>query len=265
MPRKPTASAGLKRLLSEDPCQMLYHAVEQVQAQAHYRRVGRVLRHHRRRQDIAGWVHASELTNPCDLAIGAALLGYRPPQQIDAKLQRIFDNGHFMHLRYQNYFLSLPGRFTVTVGQSYYDWPVAGEPDIVVLHPDFGLVVVELKSMNSGRFGLLRAPLLDHLTQVTAYMKLTGAPSAQVWYENKDTQDCRTFCPACTPTDALAYDAALYDFAVARVARIADVVLAGRMPRPCGGADCEWDSYAGELHIDEDRLEALYRAKRGAV
>jgi len=29
----------------------------------------------------------------------------------------------------------------VTVGQSYYDWPVAGEPDIVVLHPDFGLVV----------------------------------------------------------------------------------------------------------------------------
>lgn len=254
-PRKPIATAGIKQLLSDDPCQTLLHSVEAVQAQAHYRRVGRVLRHHRRRRDTAGWVHASELVNPCDCAIGAMLLGYRPPQRIDARLQRIFDNGNMMHLRWQNYFLSLPPRFQITVGQSFYRWPVAGEPDIVLEHPDFGRVVVELKSINHARFQALRSPMPDHAAQVAAYVMLTDASSAQVWYESKDTQEVKLFGDN---NLVAAHEEVLSR--VGRAREIADVVLAGRMPKSCG--KCEWDAWAGDLKIDEGRISMLAEAKR---
>src|SRR3990167_7322835 len=147
------ASHGLKQLLADDPGQLLLYAVEQVQSQAHPRRLGRVLRLLRRRHTVIGWVHVSDAYNPCDRVVAARLLGYQLPEDpISPQLQRIFDNGTFMHLRWQNAFLSLPSPYEVTIAPLLRQWPLIGEADVMIRQLVLGDFVIEIKSMNSNEF-----------------------------------------------------------------------------------------------------------------
>ncbi len=245
---------GMRQLLAEDPCSPLVYAVEQVQEQAHYRRLPRVLRHMKRRKYELGWVHASEATNPCERVLAAQLLGYRlPREKIDPKLSRIFENGTYMHLRFSNYFLSLPDPFEVQIAVILKEWPIIGEADAIISHPEMGAQVIELKSINDRNFKLLKAPQEGHIAQVNTYMGLLGDENGQVWYENKNTQEIKTF--------AVPFDRGLYWPTISRVKIIANKVIEGNLPNACG--ECEYDEYVGNLKGVEERIGKLAETRAG--
>lgn len=239
---------GLRRLLADDPAQFLLFAVEQVQEQAHHRRLARVLRATRRRKQQIGWVHVSDVLQPCDRIVGARLLGYRlPEEKINPRVQRIFDNGHFMHMRWQNYFASLPPSFNVQISSLVRRWPIVGEADLAVQHDHFGKVIVELKSMNTQQFSALKAAQPDHRAQVNMYVGLGGYDHAQVWYENKDNQDIKIFW--------YPFDTVNYYTVMDRVFSVVEQIQQGRLPDPCGM--CNFDDYIGNLKWDDARLASL--------
>ncbi len=239
---------GLRQLLSEDPSQFLLYAVEQVQEQADPRRVNRVLKKTRRRREVVGWVHVSDTLQPCDRIIGARLLGYKLPKDPPGhRLQRIFDNGHMMHFRWQNYFMSLPPAYKVEISPLVRRWPVIGEADIVVTHKHFGVVVIELKSMNTDQFKKLKLAEGDHARQANSYTGLREADHYQVWYEDKNNQDVKTYW---YPPDSEGIEA-MFE----RADEIVEQVTKGKMPKGCGV--CGMDDYIGDLKWDENRLVAL--------
>ena len=239
---------GLRQLLANDPGQLLLYAVEHVQEQAHYRKVPRVVRRARRRSQRVGWVHVSDLLQPCDRVLAARLLGHKlPEERISPRTRRIFDNGHFMHMRWQNYFLSLPPAFEVDINVPLARWPIVGEADIIVRHKEFGRLVVELKSMNGTRWKALKVAEPDNVRQANTYVALAGADGSLVWYESKDDQDCKIYHHESQP--------ALFTPLLERVEGVLEMVLAARLPAPCG--TCELDEYIGNLAWSDERVAAL--------
>ena len=242
---------GIKQLLADDPCSVIVYAIEQVQGQAHHRRLRRVLKRLQRRKHELGWVHASDAGNKCSRVIGARLLGFKlPEEKIDPRLSRIFENGHHMHLRYQNYFLSLPNPYEVTISPILRRWPVIGEADIILYHPHMGWIIIELKSINTNGFQRLTEPQLNHAGQVNMYMGLFEHASAgQVWYEDKNDQNIKTY-----PMD---FDSERFNNTFERVEQIADQVIAGGLPDGCG--ECDYDDYIGSIKTKnlEERMQML--------
>jgi len=255
------ASAGLRKLISADPCQQLLHAVEQVQHLGGHRRLARVLKHTRKRTDTIGWIHASESSNPCDRIMAARLLGYslKREEQRDLKLERIFENGHMMHLRWQNYMVSLPKSFKVLIAPVFRVWPIEGEADAIIEHQEFGRVVVELKSIHDYGFKQLRTaqrPHDDHIGQVATYVALDGFQATpQVWYEDKNTQEACTFCPECAPAMKLSVARHKFEELRQRIIEIAMLVVQGQLPAGCG--ECGHDEEIGDIKLDESRITEL--------
>lgn len=242
------ASLGLRQLLSDDPGQLLLYALEQVQPQAHHRRLGRVLKRLTRRDENPGWLHVSDAEEPCDRVVGARLLGYRFPESIGPRQQRILDNGQYVHLRWQNYFLSLPPAWQVEIAKVYRIWPLIGEADVVVEHPAFGRFIVEIKSMNSQRMSALREPPPEHRAQLNHYLGLAQLSLGFFLYENKNDQEVSIL--TLQPSDWRAHENARE-----RAIDIAGQVLTGRLPKPCG--HCPWDEKIGNLIPDESRVGLL--------
>lgn len=245
MTGKVRASHGLRQLLSQDPCSFLLYAIEQAQAQAHHRRLGRVLRRLRRRKHELGWVHVSDASNPCDRVIAALLLGYQLPQEERSpQKQRIFENGTYMHLRFYNYFLSLPPPFDVEIAVALRRWPLVGEADVIVTHPEFGRHIIELKSMNHEQFKILGNPQSSHAAQLNGYLGLAGLEAGQLWYENKNTQEVKTFFYAAQPE--------VFIETQERLLAIVKTMLTGLLPQGCGV--CGLDNHIGGLTGVEERL-----------
>ena len=249
-------SHGIKQLLADDPCGPLVYAVEQVQAQAHYRRLPRVLKYMRRRKYELGWVHASEATNPCERVLAAQLLGYKlPREKIEPRLSRIFENGTYMHLRFSNYFLSLPAPFEVQVAVILRRWPLIGEADAIISHPKMGNIIIELKSINDRNFKLLRKPQDGHAAQVNTYMGLFMAGnvgcSGQVWYENKNDQTIKAYHHQFIPNQFHEMHGRLED--------IANSVILGTLPNAC--EECEYDDFVADLKGVEERMAQLAKTK----
>ena len=254
IPRTKTkVSAGLARLLSDDPAQLLLHAVEAAQADAPSSKLRRVLRQIKARKNTPGWIHASDTLYSCDRVLAARLLGYRLPRKPpDAKLWRIFENGTYMHLRWQNVFMSLPAPFEVEVAKVLRRWPIVGEADVAVRHPKLGSWLIELKSMNTAQFRMRKEPTLDHAEQVNLYVGLAGGEwDGQVWYEDKNTQEPKAYVSHFRRT--------AYALVVERVLGLVEDVLRGKLPRPCG--ECEYDEMVGELKWDDRRLERMEKER----
>src|SRR3990167_3490426 len=250
MTSKVRVSHGLKQLLSSDPGQVLLHAVEAVQEQAHHRRLGRVLRQLQRRKESIGWIHVSDAYEPCDRVLGAKLLGYKLPREAPGpRLQRIFENGTYMHLRWYNSFLSLPPPYEVAVAVLLRDWPIIGEADVIVKHPAFNQFIIELKSINGEQFKALKGSKSDHQQQLNSYLGLdeSGVDQGLVWYECKNTQDVKIYSEQ--------FDPEPYYQARGRIERLAELILQGQLPKGCGV--CNLDEHIGELQGIEDRMTAM--------
>ncbi|KKM88424.1 hypothetical protein LCGC14_1258990 [marine sediment metagenome] len=219
-------SSAIRRILERDPSEQILNALEEVQGKADFkllRRVTRETRPHVR----GGWIHVTDAMLPCDRLLAGSLLGVQPPAApVPPKTRRIWDNGTYMHLRYQCYFRCLPRPFVVEAPKLLRYWPIVGEADVALEHPDIGKWVIELKSMNAGQWRLVHAPKDSHHDQANGYVAMSGEGwGGQVWYENKNNQDLKKF--------VMELDRSTWEAAWRRASAVAGAVLAGDLPAMC--------------------------------
>lgn len=115
-------------------------------------------------------------------------------KSISAKLQRIFDNGHDMHRRYQRLFEEM-GMLVGAEVEVYRQFPpIKGSSDGILRKPfSEQLYVLELKTINSQGYRAILAPHPHHATQTNLYMGLLEIHRGVVLYENKDTQEFKVY------------------------------------------------------------------------
>ena len=63
----------------------------------------------------------------------------------------------------------------------------------MIKHYDFGLIPIELKSINTAGFAKLRGPKPEHQTQIQMYLNMGNYDKGTVLYENKNDQKIKTF------------------------------------------------------------------------
>ena len=134
--------------------------------------------------------------------ISASSLGYcRRKQQFTyigmpelpptPKTAGIFQNGTFMHIRWQMAGLTEGWMRDAEVPVGRNDYGLSGTQDGIADDDS----VIELKSTNSNGFNRVMTfgPLGGHPFQVGTYVLTTGAEKGVLIYENKDTQDFKEF------------------------------------------------------------------------
>lgn len=140
-------------------------------------------------RDRRGTYSASSL-NSCVRRQQFTFLGM-PEIPPTPKQAGIFQNGTFMHIRWQMAGLTEGWLRQAEVPVPSNSMNLAGTQDGVA-HEDS---VVELKSINSYGFGSVNTFGVkpDHVQQVGTYMAATGAEKSVVIYEDKNTQEFREF------------------------------------------------------------------------
>lgn len=224
--RKPRPTTAIRRILERDPAQRILDQLELVQGKATLLLLRRVTRQTRPYQR-GGWIHVTDAQLPCDRLLAGSLLGVPPPVSfITPKKRRIYDNGSYMHLRFQCYFRCLPRPFVVEAPKLLRYWPIIGEADAAIEHPELGKWVIELKSINAGQWRLLPTPRASHADQVNSYASMSGSGwGGQIWYENKNNQDLKLFTQE--------IDRFAWEKAWRRASDVAGAILAGDLPRMC--------------------------------
>lgn len=148
----------------------------------------------KQRPPRAGVFYPSALGNLCDRYLYYSYNGLLVGETIPGKLRRIFDTGDFLGNRYESYFSKL-GILVSTEQPLKVDTPsISGRIDFVILHPDAGHLVIELKSINDKGFKALKyAPKPEHLIQIQLYLNIGGYENGVLLYENKNTQEVKAF------------------------------------------------------------------------
>jgi len=135
--------------------------------------------------------HPSTLYKPAEYLLKAYFDGDSEGDYSSQRL-RVFDNGHDVHKRIQNYLRELGILREVECPVENREYEIKGHAD-GVLEIDGKKGVLEIKSINSrGFYGLLE-PDERHLIQANVYMFCLGIPRGVILYENKDNQDLREF------------------------------------------------------------------------
>lgn len=153
-----------------------------------------------------GGPRSAGVFHPSDLAkegVCRRLLAYelyaapREADGVDARLRRIFDNGHFVHARLQHYAAEALKQH----GGTFYK-EVKLDPDAKKVSGtmDGGLIFnrwpygLEIKSMRKADYVTLGAhPWDDHFDQLNIYMRLSGLKAGFILVECKDNQDVREY------------------------------------------------------------------------
>jgi hypothetical protein len=113
-------------------------------------------------------------------------------QTFPTRILRVFDNGHGVHERLQNYLMATGILLQAEVPIENSDYEIKGHADgIVEINGVKG--ILEIKSMNASGFYSLYAPKDDHLIQVNIYMFCSGIDRAVLLYECKDSQELKEF------------------------------------------------------------------------
>lgn len=146
-----------------------------------------------------GVFHPSELCkeDACKRSMAYELYSAPRSRKIDARLKRIFDNGHFVHARLQ---WIIGEALKKEGGQFSPEIKLPPGVDRVAGTTDGGLVLggwpylLEIKSMNKKNYMELGAkPWDEHYDQLNIYMHLSGVRAAFVLVECKDNQDLREY------------------------------------------------------------------------
>jgi len=138
-----------------------------------------------------------------------------PVQEIDARLQRIFDNGHYVHARFQKWTQEMDLEVDnpiiaerSKVGKSgevrlYHDVGIRSSCDHVLNLEDGYWDVTDYKSINPDAFKTLLQPIAYHEKQLTVYMgllqdlfigeELPAKIRGRMVYECKGTQQMKEF------------------------------------------------------------------------
>ena len=119
---------------------------------------------------------------------------------ITADTQAIFKLGSCIHAMIQAWFMAwndMEG-YPTCIGNERRiedeELNIGGYIDSMIRFPnDDDDVVIEIKSISSYQFGLLRTPKPEHRLQVATYLMETGAKYGIVLYYNKDTSEMKEF------------------------------------------------------------------------
>ena len=159
----------------------------------------------------AGKFYPSALGNTCDRYLYLAYNGFVKERPLDAKLQRIFDNGAYLEERMGDYFANLD----ILISRELpvrLEYPIiSGRVDFILAHDKYEQIALELKSINTRGFNALKqAPKpLDH---------------GVVLYENKNDQQLKAF--------ELQRDPIKWKEIIDRCLRIMEMI---EIPNICGG------------------------------
>jgi len=141
-----------------------------------------------------GVFYPSSLGNPCDRFLYLSYHGMLPGQEIAAVLQRIFDCGDSLGLRFEKYFANM-GLLLATESPVKCESPsISGRIDFIIKHKDFPQAVIELKSINTRGFkALLDRPKPEHVVQIQIYLNLANIEHGILLYEDKNDQQLKAF------------------------------------------------------------------------
>lgn len=146
-----------------------------------------------------GRFHPSEICkeDACQRAMAYELFCAPEAFSVDAKLRRIFDNGHFVHARLQYYckkaLATVGGKFYEEIGFRSKQDRTAGTTDGGIILSGWPYLL-EIKSMNKANFKDLGAlPWDEHYDQVNIYMHYLKVGAAFVVVECKDNQEIREY------------------------------------------------------------------------
>lgn len=120
-------------------------------------------------------------------------------QEFGPRILRIFDNGHAVHDRLQNYLKNVGVLLQAEVPVENNEYEIIGHTD-GILEIDGVKGILEIKSMNANNFYSTYGPKSEHLIQVNIYMFCTGIPRACLLYECKDDQALKEFYVKQDPT-----------------------------------------------------------------
>jgi hypothetical protein len=110
-----------------------------------------------------------------------------PEDPVSTRLGGIFQNGTFMHIRWQMAGLTEGFLVDVEVPIGSNDMNLSGTQDAIAYDGS----VVELKSIHTNGFSQINTfgPKDGHIYQVGTYLLATDAPRAVILYEDKNTQE----------------------------------------------------------------------------
>lgn len=171
-----------------------------------------------------GVFHPSVLSNTCDRYVWLCYHGRMVEQPLPPTLQRIFQNGNFLEKRVEDWFEKmriLLGREVVVKQESP---PISGRIDFVIRHNEYGIIPIELKSINMAGFAKLTEPKPEHQVQLQIYLNMAEYEQGTVLYENKNDQRIKSFL--------VKRDVAQWDSILSRCFRIQEMQ---EMPVKCTG------------------------------
>ena len=142
----------------------------------------------------AGKFYPSALGNTCDRYLYLAYNGFVKERPLDAKLQRIFDNGAYLEERMGDNFENLD----ILISRDLpvrLEYPIiSGRVDFILAHDKYEQIALELKSINTRGFNALKqAPKPEHEIQLQIYLNLLPLDHGVVLYENKNDQQLKAF------------------------------------------------------------------------
>ena len=142
----------------------------------------------------AGKFYPSALGNTCDRYLYLAYNGFIKERPLDAKLQRIFDNGSYLEARMEEYFANLDILISREL-RVKLDYPViSGRVDFILAHDVYTEIALELKSINTRGFNALqKSPKPEHIVQLQIYLNLLPMDHGVILYENKNDQQLKAF------------------------------------------------------------------------
>ena len=140
-----------------------------------------------------GVFHPSTLSNKCDRAVWLIYHGHMPTTPLDANLQRIFQNGNYLEKRVEQWFSNMGILMGREIPVKFLDPSMSGRIDFLIRHSNFGVIPVELKSINTSGFGKLTKPKDEHQLQLQMYLNMGNYDSGTVLYENKNDQKIKSF------------------------------------------------------------------------
>jgi hypothetical protein len=119
-------------------------------------------------------------------------LGAETSPRVDTKLQNIFLDGHWRHLRWQALLLEIGVLTHMEVPWDMPHYRLKGTLDGVNINEGWGF---ELKGANDNSYkGVVRnGPMHSHLMQIHTYMLGTGLKEFALIYENKNTNEFTEF------------------------------------------------------------------------
>ena len=141
----------------------------------------------------SGVFHPSTLSNTCDKAVWLIYHGKMIETPLEAVVQRIFQNGDYLEKRVESWFSNIgilvAREFPVKMEKP----PMSGRIDFLIRHEMYGIIPVELKSINTSAFGQLSKPKKEHQIQLQIYLNIGNYPMGTVLYENKNDQKIKSY------------------------------------------------------------------------